>query len=117
MTKTKISVLLALTLLASSAVYAQDGSSCAAAIPLTAGQTVNTDTTTGSNWNGTYGPLVSPSNDIMYTFTAAGSPTGNITASASDYAFCLYLLPGCSAGAEPAPIGAGSAPALHPGKR
>lgn len=103
----KLSALIALTLLAAPAAYAQDGSSCAQSIPLAAGQpAVVVDTTGGMNWNASYGPLVSPSNDIMYTFTANGSPTGSITPTAATYSFALYLLNSCTAGAQPTPIGA-----------
>jgi hypothetical protein len=102
----KLSALIALAIFAAPAVYAQDGSSCAMAIPLTAPSTVNTDTTTGTGWINTYGPLVSPSNDIVYTFTTGSSaPTGTLTPTASSYSFALYLLDSCAAGAGPTPIG------------
>ena len=102
----KLSALIALSLLASSAVYAQDGGSCANAITITSNQTVNSDTTGSTNWIGTFGPLVSPSNDVMYTFTITGTPSGSITPTVSDYPFAMYLLTACVAGAEAAPIGA-----------
>lgn len=102
----KLSALIALALFAVPAAYAQDGSSCAQSIPLTAPSTVNVDTTTGTGWINNYGPLVSPSNDIVYTFTSgAAAPTGSITPTASDYAFAVYLLNSCAAGAGPTPIG------------
>ena len=102
----KLSALIALALFAIPTAYAQDGSSCAASIPLAAG-TVNTDTSTGTGWINNYGPLASPSNDITYTFTTgASAPTGNLNPTASSYAFALYLLNSCTAGAGPTPIGA-----------
>jgi len=105
----KLSALIALSLFAIPAAYAQDGSSCAAAIPMTAPSTVNTDTTTGSGWINNYGPLVSPSNDIVYTFTSgASTPTGTLTPTASSYTFALYLLNSCNAGAGPTPIATSS---------
>jgi len=67
------------------------------------------DTTTGTGWINNYGPLVSPSNDIVYTFTTgATGPTGSIVAVASNYAFAVYILGSCTAGAGPTPIGATS---------
>jgi hypothetical protein len=105
----KLSALIALTLFAAPAAYAQDGSSCAAAIPLTP-STFTVDTSTGTGWINNYGPLVSPSNDIVYTFTtgSGGPASGNITATASSYAFAIYVLGSCTAGAGPTPIGATS---------
>jgi len=104
--------LTAMSLLAVSHAYAQDGSSCAAAIPLRApvpGTVVNIDTTTGAGWINNYGPLVSPSNDIVYTFTTGASgATGSISATASNYQFAIYVLSSCTAGAGPTPIGATS---------
>jgi hypothetical protein len=74
---------------------------------MTAPSTVNVDTTTGTGWINNYGPLGSPSNDVVYTFTSgAAAPTGTITPTASSYAFAVYLLNSCSAGAGPTPIGA-----------
>lgn len=103
----KLSALIALALLASPLAYAQDGSSCASSIPLLVNPELTIDTTAGTGWVNTYGPLVSPSNDIMYTFTSGTeAPTGSITPTASNYAFALYLLNSCVAGAGPTPIGA-----------
>jgi len=101
----KLSALIVLALFASPAAFAQ-GNSCATAIPLTAPSTVNTDTTTGTGWINNYGPLGSPSNDIVYTFTTgATAPTGTLTPTAASYSFALYLLDSCAAGAGPTPIG------------
>lgn len=101
----KLSALIVLALFASPAAFAQ-GTSCATAIPLTAPSTVNTDTTGGTGWINNYGPLASPSNDIVYTFgPAATAPTGSLTPTASSYQFGLYLLSSCAAGAGPTPIG------------
>jgi hypothetical protein len=100
----KLAALIALSLFAAPMAYAQDGSSCAQAIPLQVG-TVNTDTSTATGWINAYGPLVSPSNDIVYTFTTgAGGATGSLTPSASSYQFALYLLGSCVAGIGPTPI-------------
>ena len=102
---TKLSgFLAAAVLLAAPVAYAQDGSSCANAMPLAAADDVSTDTTGATDWNSNYGPLVSPSNDLMYTFTANGGPTGDIMPVSSDYAFAMYLLSSCNDGAQPAPI-------------
>jgi len=101
--------LIALTLFAASSAYAQDGSSCASAIPFGPNSSFVVDTTTGTGWINNYGPLVSPSNDIVYTFTTgAAAATGSISATASNYQFAIYLLSSCTAGAGPTPIGATS---------
>ncbi|MEP7043608.1 MAG: hypothetical protein ABI843_11135 [Dokdonella sp.] len=108
----KLSALIALSLFAASSAYAQDGGSCGGAIPLSApapGTIVNVDTSTGTGWINNYGPLVSPSNDIVYTFTTgAAAATGSITPTASSYAFAIYVLGSCTPGAGPTPIGATS---------
>jgi len=101
----KLSALVALSLCAAPVAYAQDGSSCANAIPMVAPSTVNVDTSTATGWINSFGPLLSPSNDIIYTFTSgATAPDGTITPTASDYAFAIYALSSCSAGAGPVPI-------------
>lgn len=102
----KLSVLIALSLFAVPAVYAQDGASCATAYPLSPGD-ISVDTTAATGWINTFGPLVSPSNDVAYTFTTGTeAPTGTITASAGNYSFAVYLLNSCSAGAGPVPMAA-----------
>jgi len=102
----KLSALIALSLFATSAAYAQDGGSCAGAIPLQPNTALSVNTSTGTGWINNYGPLVSPSNDIVYTFTTgAAAATGSITATASTYSFAVYVLNGCAAGAGPTPIG------------
>jgi hypothetical protein len=54
-----------------------------------------------------FGPLVSPSNDVVYTLTAGANISGFLTPTASDYSFAMYLIPSCSpSGTEPVPIGA-----------
>jgi hypothetical protein len=104
----KLSALIALSLLAAPVAYAQDGSSCANAISIPGGGfTTDTDTTGGSNWVGNYGPLASPSNDVVYTFTSGDTaPTGNIVANSASYSFALYLLNSCAANSGATPIGA-----------
>jgi hypothetical protein len=98
----------------SSQLSAQDGSSCAEAIPfLPAGSGIGnereytSDTTTATNWMTSFGPLVSPSNDRVYTFLAGPQPLGTLTPLSSNYAFAIYLLTSCNeSGTEPVPIGA-----------
>ena len=103
----KLSALIALALFAAPVAYAAPGGSCAEAIPLTPNNALVVDTTGGTNWIANYGPLGSPSNDIVYTFTTgAAAATGSITATASNYAFAVYVLGSCTAGAGPTPIGA-----------
>jgi hypothetical protein len=90
------------------AVHAQDGASCAMAYPMSsAPSTYPVDTTTGTNWINNYGPLVSASNDVLYTFTWGDEgKIGWITVTAANYPFALYVLDSCNAGAGPVPIGA-----------
>jgi len=88
--------------------YAQDGASCATAYSLAPG-TVNVDTTTATGWINNFGPLVSPANDVAYTFTTGSDlPTGTITPSAGSFLFGIYLLNSCNAGAGPTPIATSS---------
>lgn len=101
----KLAALIALGLVAAPVAYAQDGQSCAGAIPLSPNETVVADTTTSTDWIASYGPLNSAgSPDLMYTFTANGSPTGDIIPTATTFPFGLYLLNGCAAGLAPNPI-------------
>lgn len=105
----KLSALVALSLCAAPAAYAQNGgTTCATATTIVSNTTYTADTTAAPNWMATFGPLVSPSNDVVYTFVAPASVTGgNINPTASSYAFALYLIPSCAdAGTEPTPIGA-----------
>lgn len=103
----KLSALIGMFLCTIPTIHAQDGSSCANAIPLLAQATYDVDTTSATNWMTVFGPLASPSNDIAYKFTAPTNPTGGFTPVAANYPFAMYLIPACSdAGAEPAPIGA-----------
>jgi hypothetical protein len=104
----KLYALVALSLCAAPAAYAQNGgTTCAAATVMASNTTYTADTTAAPNWMSSFGPLVSPSNDVIYTFTTAAGFSGAITPSASDYAFALYLIPSCAqAGTEPTPIGA-----------
>jgi hypothetical protein len=98
----KISALVALSLMATSSAYAQ---TCAQALPIASNQTYNSDTTGLTNWMTTFGPLVSPSNDNLYTFVAGAQPLGMITPTVSNYTFAMYLIPSCSdTGSEASPI-------------
>jgi len=97
--------LTAICLCAAFEAHAQDGSSCTQAIPLSSMQTYNVDTSTASNWMTTFGPLVSPSNDLAYTFTLNAGTNGFIRPTASSYAFAMYVIADCNpAGAQSAPV-------------
>lgn len=105
----KLSALVALSLCVAPAAYAQNGgTTCATATTIVSGNAYTADTTAAPNWMSTFGPLVSPSNDVVYTFVAPANTTGfSILPTASSYAFALYLIPSCAdAGTEPTPIGA-----------
>jgi hypothetical protein len=104
----KLSALVALSLCAAPVAYAQNGgTSCGTATTIVSGNSYTADTTAAPNWMSNFGPLVSPSNDVVYTFVAPANPSGgSITPTASDYAFALYLIPSCAAGANVSPIGA-----------
>lgn len=83
------------------------GTSCATAIILGGGSTYTGDTTAAPNWMSTFGPLFSPSNDVVYQFVAGPDVDGFITPTGSNFTFAMYLIPSCAeSGAEPSPIGA-----------
>lgn len=83
------------------------GTSCATAAILGGGATYTADTTAAPNWMSSFGPLLSPSNDVVYMFVAGPDVEGSITPTASHYEFAMYLIPGCAdSGTEPPPIGA-----------
>jgi hypothetical protein len=87
------------------ALAAPAGASCASAIPTVYDTPYTTDTTTTTNWMTSFGPLVSPSNDQLYTYTAGPQPLDPITPNTANYAFAMYLITSCSdSGTEPAPI-------------
>jgi hypothetical protein len=100
----KLSAFIALSLLATtSSAYAQ---TCASATEIFSNQSYDVDTTATTNWLTSFGPVVSPSNDALYKFTAGLQPLEPITPTASNYAFAMYLIPSCSdSGTEPVPIG------------
>lgn len=107
--KMRSALLTTLCLCAAPETYAQDGSSCANAIPMFLNVQYTADTTQATNWMGSFGPLVSPSHDIVYTFIAGSSITENdiIIPLTADYPFAIYLIPSCNeSGTEPVPIGA-----------
>ena len=82
------------------------GTSCATATVLAAGLTYTADTIAAPNWMSSFGPLNSPSNDVVYTFVAGPDVSGFITPIASNFDFAMYLIPSCESGTEPSPIGA-----------
>jgi hypothetical protein len=83
------------------------GTSCATAPVLGGGTTYTADTRAAPNWIGAFGPLLSPSNDVVYVFVAGPDVEGSITPTASNYPFAMYLIAGCSgSGSESPPIGA-----------
>jgi hypothetical protein len=83
------------------------GTSCETAIALDGGHMYTADTTETTNWMSGFGPLFSPSNDVVYEFVAGPNVSGSIVPTVSNYSFAMYLIPTCSdSGAEPAPIGA-----------
>lgn len=102
-------ILMALSLGAASPAYAQDGSSCANAITMFLNVSYTADTTQATNWMSSFGPLVSPSQDLVYTFVVGPSITvaDMIFPQSADYSFAMYLIPSCNeSGTEPVPIGA-----------
>lgn len=100
----KLSALVALSLCAAATTSAH-AQTCAAAVTIFSNTTFTSDTTATTNWMTSFGPLVSPSNDMLYTFVAGPQPLGTITPTASSYQFAAYLIPSCAdAGTEPSPI-------------
>jgi hypothetical protein len=98
-------VVLAASVVGSDALSAPAGASCGAAITFVSNKSYVSDTTTTTNWMTSFGPLVSPANDQLYTFIAGAQPLGTITPTAASYAFAMYLIPSCSdSGTEPTPI-------------
>jgi hypothetical protein len=84
------------------------GTSCATATAIFHSSTYTADTTTATNWINSLGPVLSPANDVAYTFTKTlVAPGDRIIPLSANYAFALYLLPACNeSGTEPVPIGA-----------
>lgn len=83
------------------------GTTCATATELGGGTTYTGDTTAAPNWMSSFGPLLSPSNDVVYMFVAGPDVEGSIIPTASTYTFAMYLIPSCAeSGSEPQPIGA-----------
>ena len=83
------------------------GTSCDSAIVLAGNMTYSSDTSAGTNWISSYGPLLSPSNDVVYTFVAGPNVEGSIVPSTSNYDFAMYLIADCaSTGTQAQPIGA-----------
>lgn len=97
--------LMVLGLIAASETYAQNGgTSCATATPIISGNSWTADTTAAPNWMTSFGPLVSPSNDVVYSAVYNGVAGATLTPTSADYAFALYLISSCTSGAEPAPL-------------
>jgi len=99
-------ILMAFSLFAASETYAQNGgTSCATATVITnAGGSYTADTTAAPNWMESFGPLVSPSNDVVYTVVYNGVFFPDLYPIASNYQFAIYLIPSCTSGAEPTPL-------------
>ncbi|HEX5124956.1 MAG TPA: hypothetical protein VFV97_17055 [Rhodanobacteraceae bacterium] len=96
---------LAISSVGTEARAAPEGASCASAVVLASNSTYVSDTTQTTNWMTSFGPLVSPSNDQLYTFIAGPQPLGTITPTASSYQFAMYLIDSCAdSGTEPPPI-------------
>ena len=111
----KLSALVALSLCAAAATTSAQAQTCAAAVTIFSNTTFTSDTTGTTNWITSFGPLVSPSNDMLYTFVAGAPPLGTITPSSSTYQFAAYLIPSCAdSGTEPSPIKATSTQCAAP---
>jgi len=90
--------------------FAQDGSSCANAMPISSNSQVNVDTTSSPNSVGALGGLPSPGNDKIYKFTAQGA-SGDVQISNATYDFGVFLVPSCNGGTTGSPIQAATGPA------
>lgn len=83
------------------------GTSCETATALSDDLTYAADTVSAPNWMSSFGPLFSPSNDVVYEFVAGPDVSGSITPVGATYSFAMYLIPSCAdSGPEPTPIGA-----------
>ena len=91
-------------ILTSNVLAQNGGTSCATATVVIPGVTYTADTTGAPNWMASFGPLVSPSNDVVYTVTFNGVGFPALTPTASNYQFAMYLIPSCTSGAEPTPL-------------
>lgn len=89
------------------------GTTCATATVLEGGLMYKGDTTAAPNWMSSFGPLFSPSNDVVYVFVAGPDVDGSIIPTASNYTFAMYLIPTCTdSGTEPSPIGGTATPGV-----
>jgi len=107
----------ALALVAALAVpaLAQAQATCATAQVVQSNATISGDTTTAGNPIGAFGPLPSPHNDLIYTFTPTGAgASGNITVTAANYNYGIFLTTDCN-GSTSAPLQAATGPAAGNG--
>jgi len=89
----------------SEAAAREEGANCASAITLASNTIYTADTTSTTNWMTSFGPLISPSNDQLYTFFLSSQPYTTITPTVSNYTFAMYVIPSCAdSGTEPPPI-------------
>jgi hypothetical protein len=88
------------------------GASCAAAQPLARGRTYTGDTVFSNNFINTIGPLPSPGNDEVYSFTT-DDVQGFLYIDSADYDFGVFVTNDCQASTGPPLVAVtGSAPAL-----
>jgi hypothetical protein len=80
------------------------GTSCEAAVALQGGVNYAARTNYSSNWMATFGPLPSPSNDVVYSFVASATSQGSIMPTATTYDFAMFIIPDCVEGFEPASL-------------
>ena len=87
------------------------GTTCATA-EVMVGNTYSGDTSAAGYGNpvGGFGPLPSPSNDAIYTFTA-NNTTGPLTVTAAGYNYGVFLTTNCTGTTAP-PIQAATGPAV-----
>lgn len=91
--------------------FAHAQATCAEAQVIQSNSTINGDTSTAGNPVGAFGPLPSPHNDMIYTFTPSGTgASGSITVTEASYNYGIFLTTDCN-GSTSAPLQAATGPA------
>jgi hypothetical protein len=94
------------------AIAGAGGTTCATAQLINLSGTYSGDTSAPGYGNpiGGFGPLPSPSNDAIYTFTVKNSAAGNVVMVSAGYNYGIFLTTNC-AGTTAPPIEAATGPA------
>lgn len=80
------------------------GTSCETAVALNGDEYYAARTNFSTDWMESFGPLPSPSNDVVYSFVADGNDQGSIMPTDATYDFAMFILADCSEGFESSPL-------------